>query len=414
MKTPYFLKNTISEQEKKNFETAVITDNVHRGKILAIVVSVFEVMYIIIDIISVVLKVDSRFEFNNYLVMYSLMIIINIMYLLFIRKFDNASIISENQRKKFNIAIIVYITLILSWGSVVSLMDQKLYGQLMAYVVNITICSVIYLLDNKKILIPYCISALILIIGLPYFQNSSDILIGHYVNLVVFIIISWLASRLLYHNYCENYTGKMLLNRSSLLLEKEIEEKRQINLKLAIANERLKELAAMDELTGIPNRRSFRNFMDRAFELYIKEDSTLSIIIIDIDFFKQYNDYYGHEEGDKTLIAVANQINSTVKEPSECVVRWGGEEFIYAAFNKSKQEVNEIANTIKAKVSALKIAHISSSIDTYISVSLGMCTIHVTKKEDINKAIILADRALYFAKSSGRNCVKALGTDMVK
>jgi diguanylate cyclase (GGDEF)-like protein len=192
------------------------------------------------------------------------------------------------------------------------------------------------------------------------------------------------------------------------LLAKEIEENRKINVRLEIANNQLKELTLLDELTGIPNRRSFREFIDRAFQFYIKECSAISIIMIDIDFFKQFNDFYGHDEGDKALIAVANQITSVVDEPSEFVVRWGGEEFIYAAFNKSQEVIAETANVIRAKISDLKIPHNDSPINQYISVSLGSCTIQITDKKDISKAIKLADSALYMAKNSGRNCVKTL------
>ena len=128
MKTPYFLKNNINEQDKKNFEIALITDNIHRGKILAFVVIGFETIYIFIDIITAILKVDSRFEFNEYLAMYSIMIVINMFYLLFVRSFDDIGKVSESQRRKLDTAIVVYITLIMSWGSVGSKALWSAYG----------------------------------------------------------------------------------------------------------------------------------------------------------------------------------------------------------------------------------------------------------------------------------------------
>ena len=412
MRAPYFLINKIDESEKESFETDVMLNNIHRGKILANIVIGIEAIYIFIAIAALILKVDSRFDFKAYFTMYSTMIILNVAYLLFFRKYKDK--IPDNKRTQFNMVMVAYITLILSWGSVVSLMDQRLYGHLVTYMVNLMICSVIYLLDNKKVAIPYLISTLILVIGLPCVQRSMDVLIGHYANLFVFIIIAWLTSRIIYHNYSENYRSKMLLNQSNALLEKKIEENRKINIRLAIANSQLKEYALMDELTGIPNRRSFREFIDRAFQSDVKEGSTLSIVMIDIDYFKQFNDAYGHEEGDKALIAVANQINAVIEDPSEFVVRWGGEEFIYAAFNRSEAEIETTANAIREKVSDLNIIHAESPVHPYITISLGTSTIPATEKKDVNKAIKLADQALYFAKSYGRDCIKSINDDVIE
>lgn len=414
MKVLNFLKNNIDVCERESFEIDRIVDNIHRGKIMALIVVVIEVIYLAIDIITSILKVDSRFAFNAYLAMYSIMIVVNVIYLLIIRSYNDNDEKLRDHRKQLDLAIIVYITFIMSWGSMISLMDQALYGQLMTFMVNMIVCSAIYLLDNKKILIPYFASVLILAIGLPFFQSSSDILIGHYANLVVFIIISWLISRIIYHNYCQNYISKILLNKSNLLLENKIEENKKINIKLEIANNQLKEFALLDELTGIPNRRSFREFIDMAFQRYVADGSTISIIMIDIDFFKQFNDCYGHEEGDKVLFAVANQINSIIEDTSEIVVRWGGEEFLYAAFNRNTEIVAHTADKISTKVSELKIIHDDFTTDSYITISSGLCTIPIIEKKDIHKAIGLADKALYIAKNSGRNCVKAINNDDIE
>jgi len=411
MKIPCFFKSDIEECEKENFRRNLIFDNIHRGKILATTIIGFEFILAIIDICSALLKVDNRFHFSGYLIMYSIMICINTFYLLFIIKFEKLNNISTGQLNNAEILIVVYITLIMSWGSVISLMDQKLYGQLIAFMVIMIASSVLYILDNKKILIPYFFSVLIILIFLPSFQSSKDILIGHYVNLCTFIIISWIASRIFFQNYVNDFNNKILLQRSKAMLEKEIEENKDINNKLAVANFQLKNLALIDELTGIPNRRGFRNYIDIAFDSYVNEDSLLSVIIIDIDFFKNFNDNYGHEEGDKALISVAKQIDSVVKNSMEFFCRWGGEEFIYSVFNLAKEDVIILAETIRLKVCELKIPNEFSKVSDNISVSIGTCTIKITGKDDVSKVINLADKALYLAKNSGRNCVKNFSVD---
>jgi len=229
---------------------------------------------------------------------------------------------------------------------------------------------------------------------------------GHYVNLGVFICISWLASRIVFRDYCSDYKNRRLLQKTNILLERQIEQNSVLKLKLAAADFQSNELALLDELTGIPNRRSFRNFIDIAFKRSVNENSVLSIIMVDVDYFKQFNDNYGHNEGDRVLVAVANQINSVVRHKMDFVARWGGEEFIYAAFNTNATEIEKIAETIRSNVFDLKIPHRFSNNWNYISVSLGTCTIGVRGKDDVGKGIERADKALYLAKSGGRNCVR--------
>ena len=389
--------------ESKEFQQALILKNIRRGKLVAIIVIAFEMIFVSIDLVSYFLEVNRSFSFYSYLGMYLVMIAINMLYLLLISSYSRKRIHSRTM----NNLTVLYLTLIMVWGSAISLMDQELYGQLMTFMVNMILCSIIYLLDAKRMSIPYLFSTLILAIGLPFFQKSSDVLIGHYVNLAVFVVISWTASRILYRNYCYNFVIKQLMNQSNLLLEKEIEENYSINKKLAIANAQLKKLALVDELTGLPNRRSFREFIDRMFQNN-NSDLTVSVIMIDVDYFKQYNDSYGHEKGDMALIAVAKQINSMLENTDQIAIRWGGEEFIFAAFFKNQEDIVKIADTIRLKIMNLKIPNERSSISPYITISLGTCTATLVSIKDIGRLIDVADQALYLAKSRGRNCVETL------
>jgi diguanylate cyclase (GGDEF)-like protein len=408
MKIREILKIVAEESRKEHFRWDILAGNFQRGRILSIVLIAFELILAGVDISAAIFKVDSRFQFSSYLIMYLIMILINSIYLLFIFRFMQLKDKTEKHLKNFETGQLIYITLIMCWGSILSLMDQNLYGQLMVFMVNMIFCSVIYLLDNKKIIVPYVSSSLIIFIGLPFFQNSKDILIGHFVNLSVFISISWLASRIIYISYYRVYKSKNMLQETNIILENEIEQNKLINLKLAEVNLHLNELALIDELTGIPNRRSFRNHIDIAFEKYVNENSILSIIMIDIDYFKQFNDIYGHSEGDRVLVEVAKQINSVVKHNMDFAARWGGEEFIYAAFNAGKEEIEKTAELIRSKVIALKIPHSFSKDWSFISVSIGICSIKINKKIEVSKCIDRADKALYIAKTNGRNCIKFL------
>ena len=123
-----------------------------------------------------------------------------------------------------------------------------------------SICSVVYVVDNRKILIPYSVSVLILALGLPFFQQSKDILIGHYVNLLVFISISWLTSRIVYNGYYNNFIGRVMLAESKKLLENEIEENRKITLRLALANNQLTKLTLLGRSDGHPEQKKLPGF----------------------------------------------------------------------------------------------------------------------------------------------------------
>lgn len=127
-------------------------------------------------------------------------------------------------------------------------------------------------------------------------------------------------------------------------------------------------------MTGIANRRGFREFTDAAFQRNAGTKLTVSIIMIDIDYFKQYNDANGHEKGDLALIEVARQIASMVEDADQIAVRWGGEEFVYAAFHKDRESIAAAADALRLKIAGLKIPNRNARTGDYMTISLGTCT----------------------------------------
>jgi diguanylate cyclase (GGDEF)-like protein len=387
----------------REFKENLIMQNNRKGKMLAIIVIAFEVAFILAASVFYSLTTGNLFQLHSCQVMYFVMIVINLLYLLLLHRYDQKQICLNTM----DVVTVVFLTLFMTWGGVASLLDRTMDGQTVSFMVNMIICSTVYCLDAKKMGISYLVSTSILAIGLPFFRNSIGVLMGNYINLAVFVVVSWAATRINYRSHCDNYVIKRLMNQSNALLANEMKENMVINQKLAIANERLKKLALLDELTGLPNRRGFREFIDKNFQDEAP-DRTVSVIMMDVDHFKQYNDYYGHGKGDHVLIAVAEQIGALVGRKDQIAIRWGGEEFVYAAFHTNREEIIKIAETIQAQIQQLQIPNQASLVNPHITISLGTCTGKISSPSDIGKIINIADQALYLAKEKGRNCVETL------
>lgn len=401
-------KNPVDPVEFEHFKENEILDNLQRGKTLSVAIIIVELLLIVADVGAAVLRVDERFHFSLYLLLYLLLVLINGIYLFVLHRFLAKKIHTAKEFSYMDHIITAYLTLLLCWGAVISLMDQKLYGHLIVFMVMLMTCSVLYVRQTRDNVLPNLLSTAILFIGLPFFQTSSDVLVGHYVNLCIFFLISWVASRIIFSGYVRDFNNRILLQNSKQLLEKEIEEKKVINQKLQKANQQLSQLALLDELTGVPNRRGFRGYVDTALETVAHNGCTLSVLMIDIDFFKNFNDIYGHAEGDRVLSLVAKQIDSLIKKPTEFFCRWGGEEFVYASFCDPDKGAEDMAETIRQAVAELKIVNGVSLLESTITVSIGSCTLCAGSTADVERAIDAADKAMYLAKSCGRNCVRSL------
>ncbi|MDY6973442.1 MAG: sensor domain-containing diguanylate cyclase [Thermodesulfobacteriota bacterium] len=171
------------------------------------------------------------------------------------------------------------------------------------------------------------------------------------------------------------------------------------------ANEELKRLANMDGLTQIANRRYFDECLDREWKHMRREQKNLSLIMCDIDFFKLYNDAYGHQKGDDCLRSVAQAISSEVKRPSDVAARYGGEEFILILPDTQPEGSVHIAESIRDAVQQLKISHAHSTITEHVTLSLGVSCVIPDKKILSKELVNAADVALYKAKKLGRNRV---------
>ncbi|QIR14804.1 diguanylate cyclase domain-containing protein [Shewanella aestuarii] len=172
-------------------------------------------------------------------------------------------------------------------------------------------------------------------------------------------------------------------------------------------NDLLLKFALYDGLTGIANRRHFEQRFSENWRLCAREQKPISLIMLDIDQFKQYNDHYGHQQGDDCLLKVAKALSDTVNRPFDLVARYGGEEFICILPNTTFIGAQHIAQKIIANVQAINIQHEYSNVAKHVTISAGVATT-IPEQEHLHDLLIeLADKQLYIAKKQGRNQVAA-------
>ncbi len=214
--------------------------------------------------------------------------------------------------------------------------------------------------------------------------NQSFMMVGVFIvpiianMLIVFGFILMVNQRL-------NSKNNILMDQ--LKLEKEIAEDNSLK----------------DSLTGLMNRRYLDNILEKEFNRLKRSNARMSLIMLDIDYFKKYNDYYGHTSGDACLKQIGKILNSIVIRSGDTVARYGGEEFFVVLPETDEKGAMVIAKRIQAIIETLAIPHAYSSVSNSVTTSIGVVTIKPMLLKSPEEAIVLADKAMYLAKQKGRN-----------
>jgi diguanylate cyclase (GGDEF)-like protein len=203
--------------------------------------------------------------------------------------------------------------------------------------------------------------------------------------------------------FLELYRQKRQLQEQALELEKKILEITQAQRELEDLNHLLQDLSSLDGLTGILNRRRFDEVLEMEWKRAARSRTNLSLIMIDIDCFKLYNDSYGHLEGDECLKKVAEALGGNLRRAGDVLARYGGEEFAVIMPETDDEGAEVVAERLRLSIQEAGIPHDKSPVIDYVTVSLGTATV-IPGTETSPKALIAAaDKALYQAKQEGRN-----------
>lgn len=186
---------------------------------------------------------------------------------------------------------------------------------------------------------------------------------------------------------------------------RDITERKTAEKTLQSANDELKRLATIDGLTDIANRRTLDGCLEKEWRRITREKGELSFILSDVDFFKKYNDTYGHQDGDECLKSVARALEGAVRRPADLVARYGGEEFAAVLPNTDLKGAVSVAENIRNAVMNLKIGHRSSDAAPVVTLSLGVACVRPEAGQQLEALLTAADQALYSAKEAGRNQV---------
>ncbi|MDR1838375.1 MAG: GGDEF domain-containing protein [Treponema sp.] len=259
----------------------------------------------------------------------------------------------------------------------------------------------------------YCflICALLMFIYPPYF-----ILFLTVGAMVVYIITTVLVKRST--DVLWDVINTMIVGVLSLYFNWHI-SKLRIGLELSaimLEDERNRyfDQSTVDELTKCKNRRDFMATFQRYLSNYRTSDDWICISICDIDFFKNYNDHYGHPMGDECLRSVGRVLNSLMDNMGVYAARVGGEEFALLWFEKDASHADTVISDIANSINNLKIQHEKSKVSPYVSLSIGVYVLRCGASHDTKALYDLADKALYAAKGGGRNCAVISGNEITK
>jgi len=199
------------------------------------------------------------------------------------------------------------------------------------------------------------------------------------------------------------FTSKVTLLINSKKVSVFAEQMAKSNDKLNYLNDKLEKMSLTDGLTKIKNRRAYDIFADQLWSQCIRTETYITIMILDLDHFKQYNDFFGHSKGDECLYAVAQTLQKLFKRKNDIVARIGGEEFIIVLSDVNLTNAKNLATRVLNALEDLKIEHPLNSASKYVSASIGLVSLVPQKDVTLNAAFSYADKALYQAKLTGRN-----------
>lgn len=384
---------TVSGNNGTEFEIEMNRINISRAKVTSMLFVILEIFQLAATYLIKGVDFFAK-PFVYYAAMYIFLLIIMTMFYL---AFDWIEKDIPNKSGIIRTIAVAFISVILLWCGGISLLDQQSSGQFIVYTVAVIGVAVTPYFRPITLLVVYAVIHMIFLVLMPQFQDSSVILFGNYLNSSTFVVISWGISYMRYKKLVQDVDNRKIIREQS-------DHLRKINNELEAVNKKLEELSQIDSLTGIYNRSVFDKAIKAEWDRCKRQFAPLALIMIDIDFFKAFNDNYGHLAGDECLRRIAQVLSNSAKRSTDIVSRFGGEEFAIILPYLNKEEAQIVAQQMKDKVEELSIPHMFSSVSDHLTISIGVYSIIPSGNISLSEFINTADFALYGAKIE-RNCI---------
>ena len=211
----------------------------------------------------------------------------------------------------------------------------------------------------------------------------------------------------------KQFLGTLCIARNIMEIKAVEDELLQTQHRLMDTVDELKKISTFDGLTGIANRRFFDEYSEKEWRRAQRDKQSFTVVMIDLDCFKSYNDTYGHQRGDACLKEVAEVFKNSMKRPSDLAARYGGEEFVLTLPETDKEGGYKLAEQLRQKIIALKLEHENNACGNEVTISLGVATVVAEPGMLFPDLIVQADNALYEAKKSGRNRTVVFGEEQI-
>lgn len=392
---PEFIKELLSGDlysKDDEFTNEIFKINLFRNKVICIFfISLEFIIFLSYNLIP--RKTFLNFISMTHMYFHVAIFITSLLWLIVLSKIQ---VCKNVNKKSVYILQFIFIGCILFWSSAISIVDQISTGQITVYSVAAISIAVLLYLKPKWSLIIYTSVHIIFVISLFFFQKSTQLLFVNVFYSSICIVLSFMISIILFNNKFNDFKNKKLIEEKNIELNK-------INRELIEINLNLEELSCTDCLTGIANRRKFDNFINFEWNKCEKNLIHLSAIMIDVDFFKLFNDNYGHQNGDYCLKKIGKTLSNSLNTMHGIVARYGGEEFIIVIEGLTKELALIEAEKIRKNIENLNIPHNFSPVSDCVTISLGVSSLIPSEDSSIKILIEKADMALYKAKKKNRN-----------
>ncbi|MDL2237992.1 GGDEF domain-containing protein [Christensenellaceae bacterium OttesenSCG-928-K19] len=385
----------VPADQRDAFKAQRLETNVGRSYGLSIYLIVIQIL---LNVINIVKPSDSKSsDIMIYIVLSMGLLVVGIVYFILLTLVRKKKIKSHGV-KLFLVESLLYVYLVVQM--IFCTLNIISTGGVNSYIIAILILGMVPIISPLQSIVSILGSFAYLFIAMYVTRNisgawNSILITDTWANLLIITGLTICVSVFMHNMYVSNFLQRVSLRNSN-------RELLNLNQELAQMNDKLENIANTDKMTGVLNRRAFSNDFDEIWDSSIMRKTEIAVAIVDIDFFKAYNDKFGHLEGDKCLQLIAASLKNSFKRGGDVVYRYGGEEFLIV-FESGRDEAFKLVERARINVEELKIPHAKTIVSPYVTISAGVCVITPSRDISEDDALKIADDALYESKHNGRN-----------